>query len=156
MAVNCYYRHTGDMLTKRISANIMRLREAQGLSRPELGRRMIPPTSGQQVERLEKSQRSLTVDWIERIAEALEVDPAALVAGESGQFMLTEPVAAEIARTIGRIVLRGAEPDPLICQDLAVLLQELSEMFARHPATRSDLQAARPAIGLLGRRRGPQ
>lgn len=57
--------------------NIQALREAKGWSRPELGRRM--KTSGQQVERLEKSQRRLTHDWIDRAAGALGVDPATII-----------------------------------------------------------------------------
>lgn len=56
---------------------IQTLREARGWSRPELGRRMN--TSGQQVERLEKGQRRLTQDWIERAASALEVQAVAII-----------------------------------------------------------------------------
>lgn len=51
--------------------NIEALRGARGWSRPELGRRMN--TSGQQVERLEKGQRKLSQEWMERAAKALEV-----------------------------------------------------------------------------------
>lgn len=36
-------------------------------------------TSGQQIERLEKGQRNLTVDWLDRAAEALSVSPADLI-----------------------------------------------------------------------------
>ena len=142
------------MLTVRIRQNIQRLREKRGLSRPQLGARLVPPTSGQQIERLEKGQRGLDVDWIEKIAEALDVDPAALVAGESGEFTLTRPVADEVSRTLARVVLRGDEPDRATVEVLSVLLTELFEMFARHPATRTDHQAARPDIDFLGRPRG--
>jgi transcriptional regulator with XRE-family HTH domain len=153
VALNCYYGQRGSVLSVRIQENIKRLRERRGLSRPQLGARLDPPTSGQQIEKLEKGQRALTVDWIERIAIALDVDPAALVAGESGEFTLTPQVADEVARSIARVALRGAEPDRGTVQVLALLLTELFEMFARHPATRADLQAARPAIDFLARQR---
>lgn len=135
----------------RIRENITALREKRGLSRGQLAHMMTPQTSRQQIEKLEKGERPLTVDWIERIAVALDVDPAALVAGESGEFILTEQVASEVARSLARVALRGAEPDRATVQVLALMLSELLDMFARHPATRSDLQALRPAIDFLSR-----
>lgn len=39
-------------------------------------------TSGQQVERLEKGQRRLTQDWIEKAADALGVDPPQIIEPE--------------------------------------------------------------------------
>lgn len=57
--------------------NIARFREARGWQRPELAKRM--GTTPQQVERLEKGQRKLTQDWIDRAAEALEVKPADII-----------------------------------------------------------------------------
>jgi len=146
-----YYRQQTHVLAVTIRENIKRLREKRGLSRPQLGARLHPPTSGQQIEKLEKGHRQLTVDWIERVAVALDVDPAALVAGESGEFSLTPQVADEVARTLARVALKGAEPDRATVQVLSLLLTELFEMFARHPATRDDLQAARPAIDSLSR-----
>lgn len=57
--------------------NIAHFREERGWSRPELGKRM--GTSAQQIERLEKGQRNLTVDWIDKAADALGVRPADLI-----------------------------------------------------------------------------
>lgn len=57
--------------------NIQRLREAKGWSRPQLGIRMN--TSGQQIERLEKGQRNLTQEWIDRAAAALGATPAEII-----------------------------------------------------------------------------
>lgn len=142
------------MLTVRIRQNIESLRRARGLSRAQLGQRLSPQTSRQQIEKLEKGERPLTVDWIERIAVALDVDPAALVAGESGEFSLTEPVAAEAARSLVRVALPGVQPSAANVQVLALMLGELVEMFARHPATRTDLQALRPVIDFLARQHG--
>lgn len=142
------------MLAVRICDNISALREKRGLSRAQLGNMLSPPTSRQQIEKLEKGERPLTVDWIERIAVALDVDPAALVAGESGEFILTEQVATEAARSLVRVSLPGVQPSPANIQVLALMLGELVEMFARHPSTRTDLQALRPAIDFLARQHG--
>lgn len=135
----------------RICQNIAALREKRGLSRAQLGQMLAPRVPRQTIEKLEKGERPLTVEWIEKIAAALNVDPAALVAGESGEFNLSEQVADEVARSLARVVLKGDEPDRATVQVLAILLSELVEMFARHPATRSDLQAVRPAIDFLAR-----
>ncbi|WP_278987594.1 XRE family transcriptional regulator [Sphingobium yanoikuyae] len=54
-----------------IANNIAALREQRGWARPELAKRM--GTSTQQVERLEKGQRGLTTDWIDKAARALGV-----------------------------------------------------------------------------------
>lgn len=59
--------------------NIEGLRQQRGWKRPELARRM--GTSPQQVERLEKDQRRLTRDWIDRAAEAFGV-PAVDIIGD--------------------------------------------------------------------------
>jgi len=113
-----------------------------------------PPVPRQTIAKLEAGERPLTVAWIEKIAGALEVDAAALVAGESGEFSLTEQVADEAARTLVRVALPGAQPSAANLQVLALMLGELVEMFARYPATRTDLQALRPAIDFLTRQHG--
>jgi transcriptional regulator with XRE-family HTH domain len=123
------------------------MREKRGWSRPDLGKRCRPPTSGQQIERLEKGQRNLTVDWIERIARGFGADPADLLAGEA--FEITPQVAELVAGFLGRVVLRGDEPDQAIVGDLSVLLPKLFELFARHEAMRHDPEAVRPVIDLL-------
>ena len=144
--------HFGYVLATRISENIWRIREAKGVSRSELGQRMNPPTSSQQIERLEKGERRLTVEWIERIAKGLGVDPAELISVNGESFTLTEQVASEVALELGRIVLQGGEPSPAIVQDLATVLQALSETFARHPQARHDAEVARPVIDVLSHR----
>jgi len=141
--------HFRDMLAGRIAQNIQRLREGRGWSRPDLGKRCKPPTSGQQIERLEKNQRQLTVDWIERISRGFGIDPADMLVGEA--FELTPQVAELVAASLGRVVLRGAELDPAIVGDLAVLLRELFDLFAKHESMRRDPEAVRPVIDVLTR-----
>lgn len=139
------------MLGDQIRANIKHAREARGWSRPALGGRCSPPTSGQQIERLEKGHRGLDVDWIERIARALDLDPAELIAGEQQQFVMTEQVSDEVAVMVARVALGGAQPSQEIVRNLSLILQELSETFARHPAARRDPEVARPVIDFLTR-----
>jgi len=57
--------------------NIERFRKELGWARPKLAERM--GTSPQQVERLEKGQRKLSQEWIDRAAQALGVEPAAII-----------------------------------------------------------------------------
>jgi phage repressor protein C with HTH and peptisase S24 domain len=56
---------------------IAELRSARGWSRPALAERM--GTTPQQLERLEKGQRKLTLDWIARAAQALEIDQQIII-----------------------------------------------------------------------------
>jgi len=73
--------------------NIEALREQRGWKRPELARRM--GTSPQQVERLEKAQRRLTTDWIDKAAAALEVTPSEIIGEMPGALapMADQPIA---------------------------------------------------------------
>lgn len=148
--------HLPRMLGEQIRANIARLREKRGWSRPDLGKRCRPVTSGQQIERLEKGQRGLDTDWIERLSRAFGVDPIALIVNEAEQFSLTPEAADEVALHLARFVLRGDEPDPEIVQGLSILVQGLSETFAAHPQAYRDPASARLVIDLLGRGIGRQ
>lgn len=148
--------HVNTMLAERIQANIARLREAKKWSRPDLGRALIPPTSGQQIERLEKGQRQLDPEWIEKIAKALGVEPVALLGGTEQRYELNPQVADEIASQLASFVLRGAGPDPEIVQGLSILLQAMNETFSRNPEARLDPVAARIAVDLLSRQHGPK
>jgi transcriptional regulator with XRE-family HTH domain len=156
MASGGSYRHLGYMLATRISENIWRIREAKGLSRTQLAQRCDPVTSSQQIERLEKGERRLTVDWIERIATALDVDPAELIAGEERQFELSPQVADMVALEFARFVTRGDEPDRETVEGLSILVQDLSATFADVPEARRDPQVMRPVLRLLTRQRGRQ
>lgn len=152
MAFRSRYGQSVRVLATRISENIWRIREAKGMSRTQLAQRLSPQTSSQQIERLEKGERRLTVDWIERLAQGLGVDPSELIAGDANQFVMTPEVADEVALELARIALRGGEPSRAIVQDLSLVLQALSETFARHPVARHDPEVVRPVIDLLAHR----
>lgn len=137
------------MLEGRIRENIQALRVAADLSRPQLAAMCVPPTSGQQIERIEKGQRRLTIEWIERISVALRVEPEMLCSG-TPEFSLAEPVAEEAAAAIVTVAT-GTRPDQATTQVVALLLTALLETFVRHPEARGDLAAARPIVDFLTR-----
>lgn len=58
---------------------IREVRRAKGLTLADVGARCMPPTTAQTIGRLETGMRTVSVDWLNRIAAALEVDAADLV-----------------------------------------------------------------------------
>lgn len=79
--------------------NIERLRELRGWKRPELARLMN--TSPQQIERLEKGQRKLSQDWIDRAAEAFGVPPSAIISEMDDDYTLSSDIPPTISSTDG-------------------------------------------------------
>jgi transcriptional regulator with XRE-family HTH domain len=152
IALTGFNGHPNGMLASRISANMWRIREANGLSRTDLAQRINPPTSSQQIERLEKGQRRLTIEWIEKVANGLKVDPAELMASDGERYELTSQVAGEMAWEMARFVLGGGEPDPVTVEGLSILIQDLSATFADDPQARRDPHVARPVVRALVRK----
>ena len=74
--------------------NIEALREAKGWKRPRLATLM--DTTPQQIERLEKGQRKLSQDWMERAARALGVTPADIISAEVPEVSPDQPVARSL------------------------------------------------------------
>lgn len=60
---------------------ISELRKARGLTLKRLAE--LVGTSNQQISHLEKGRRRLTLEWMERIAKALECHPSDLIIGGS-------------------------------------------------------------------------
>lgn len=58
---------------------IRELRRAKGLTLDDVARRCVPPTTAQTIGRLETGMRTVSVDWLNRIAAALGVTAADLV-----------------------------------------------------------------------------
>ena len=54
-------------------------RKAKGLTLDDVAKRCKPPTTAQTIGRLETGTRTLSLDWLNRIADALGVDSAALL-----------------------------------------------------------------------------
>lgn len=58
---------------------IREVRRAKGLTLEEVAQRCVPPTTAQTIGRLETGTRTVSVGWLNRIAQALGVDSADLV-----------------------------------------------------------------------------
>lgn len=141
-------------LAKKIGENMKAARKERGLSLEKVAARCEPPTSYQQLSRLEKGDRSLTVEWIERVAKAIGVDPMDIIGGGplAKNLSLSEPVAREMARRIAVVALEVDTPDPGTVEALSLMLQDLAEVFVTYPEAYTDLQVARPVIDLAARR----
>jgi transcriptional regulator with XRE-family HTH domain len=59
------------------------VRREKGLTLAEVGARCTPPTTAQTIGRLETGMRNLSLDWMNRIAAALGVEPELLLRGET-------------------------------------------------------------------------
>ena len=66
-----------------MSNRIRDIRKAKGLTLADLAAACDPPTTAQTIGRLETGMRSLSLAWMNRIAAALAVDPAALMRDQS-------------------------------------------------------------------------
>lgn len=90
------------------------IRKAKGLTLAQLAQGCAPPTTAQTIGRLETGMRNLSLNWMNRIAAALEVDPQALVRSDEA------PQAMVVA------ALRIAGPEALSTRREAVLPTDLA------------------------------
>jgi transcriptional regulator with XRE-family HTH domain len=72
------------------------IRKAKGMTLADLAAACSPPTTAQTIGRLETGTRQLSLAWMNRIAAALEVDPASLMRAEAGE---AAQIVAELAAT---------------------------------------------------------
>ncbi|VAV94010.1 FIG00636160: hypothetical protein [hydrothermal vent metagenome] len=61
-------------------SRIREVRKAKSLTLDDVARRCTPPTTAQTIGRLETGMRTLSLGWLNRIADALGVDSSALLA----------------------------------------------------------------------------
>lgn len=71
---------------------IREVRRARGMTLDDVARACDPPTTPQTIGRLETGARTVSIGWLNRIADALAVDAADLVEGDSEKNEL--PVVA--------------------------------------------------------------
>lgn len=145
------------MLAKQIGGNIKAARKARGVSLEKLAAKIEPKTSYQQLSRLESGDRTLSVEWIERIAAAMEMDPLKLVVPERSTaepqtVRLDEQVATEAAQVVATVALGDPDPSWGTVQAVALALRELVALFSKHPEAATDVRLARPALTLAGTR----
>lgn len=93
---------------------IREVRRARGLTLAEVASRCRPPTTAQTIGRLETGMRTVSIGWLTRIAQSLEVDPAELVT-------LADRIDVPLAATLGengaaapahRVTLSAPAPEP--------------------------------------------
>ena len=65
-------------LAKIVAGNLQRARLAKGLSQAALAKRCVPATVQQQIDKLESCERRWSLEWVERLARALEIEPLQL------------------------------------------------------------------------------
>ena len=80
-------------------SRIREVRRAEGLTLADVAARCTPPTTAQTVGRLETGMRTLSLDWLNRIADALGVDSSELVQLPDQE---TLPVAAILGASRAR------------------------------------------------------
>ena len=78
---------------------IRAIRKDKGLTLDDLAKACSPPTTPQTIGRIETGTRTLSTKWMDRIANALGVEPELLVRGEDAE-------ATQIVATLGE---RGPE-----------------------------------------------
>lgn len=92
------------------------LRKAKGLTLADLAAACDPPTTAQTIGRLETGMRQLSLTWMNRIAAALEVEPASLMRADTAA---SARIVAELAAT-GPEAL-AAPRDAVLPSDLAAV-----------------------------------
>ena len=90
------------------------IRKAKGMTLADLAAACNPPTTAQTIGRLETGMRQLSLRWMDKIAAALEVDPASLMRADSEE---TARIVAELA---------AAGPQALATPREALLPSELA------------------------------
>ena len=83
------------------------VRKAKGLTLEEVAARCDPPTTAQTIGRLETGTRTVSVSWLNRIADALGVDAADSIGDyRAGDEIWCQPLgSADYARALNRDVL---------------------------------------------------
>lgn len=97
---------------------IREVRRARGMTLDDVAQACDPPTTAQTIGRLETGMRTLSLDWLNRIAAALEVESSALVSTTAASEL---PVVALLDAT-------GAQP--LTRTENAVLPSPTEQMVA--------------------------
>lgn len=82
---------------KAVGHRIRQLRMAAGLTMEELANRIGGDTHFTTIGKIEKSQRTISLDWIMKIAGALNVEPSALLQPETRQPVSLIPLVGAIS-----------------------------------------------------------
>jgi transcriptional regulator with XRE-family HTH domain len=74
-----------------MQSRLRSIRKSRGLTLADVAARCTPPTTAVTIGRLETGMRKLSLPWMERLARALDVEPADLLPASAGSDL---PVAA--------------------------------------------------------------
>lgn len=102
------------------------IRKQKHMTLAEVAAACNPPTTAQTIGRLETGMRNLSLIWMNRIGEALGVDPELLVKGEEEQntqiiARLTEQGAEALSKSRDAILPTELnEGEPLVCLAIEV------------------------------------
>lgn len=112
---------------------IREIRKAKGLTLAELAAACDPPTTAQTVGRLETGMRTLSINWMDRLATALGVDPQTLVRSEAqerpgviAELALGEVVALPTARemVMPHELVQGPGDGPMLVMEVTAAVSE--------------------------------
>lgn len=103
-------------------SRIRDVRRAKGLTLADVAERCDPPTTAQTVGRLETGTRTLSLDWLNRIAAALDVDsselvqlpdqaalPVAAILGNEGSFAPSQEESIIVPNISGNMIAMRAK-----------------------------------------------
>lgn len=96
------------------------VRRARNLTLEEVAQRCAPPTTAQTIGRLETGTRTLSLDWLNRIAAALEVESSALVSSSAASDL---PLVALLSADGARAPTRTERALPPIVADNLMALR---------------------------------
>ena len=100
--------------TAPVINRIRDIRKQKGMTLADLAEACDPPTTPQTVGRLETGMRNLSIKWMERIGQALGVEPELLVRSEStGHPQLIATLAAQGAEAL------SSPRDAILATDLS-------------------------------------
>jgi transcriptional regulator with XRE-family HTH domain len=88
---------------------IAQIRESRRLSMEQLGAMLVPPATGSQINKLEKGQTQLTIDWLYRLSRALNCYPQELLPDLLGPpISREEQLFVDLLRELGEQQRRTA------------------------------------------------
>ena len=116
----------GYVLLMHPTNRIRELRKRSGLSQAELGERL--GLSPGQVSHLENGARNLTLEWMKRIARALDVSVVDLLTAEDNPDRLADDER--------RVVQAMRNSDEMARQHIQAMAAAISEISCRDPGRR--------------------
>ena len=112
---------------------IREIRKAKGLTLAQLAHACNPPTTAQTIGRLETGMRNLSTKWMDRIGNALDIDPQTLVRSDHQPnpqvvaqlgFGEVEALASPRAAILPHELAAGSNDSPLMVLEVKAAIGE--------------------------------